>query len=184
MRKALLITIALLTTAVPFAVAPTQAYADCRAGCECITDPVCMRKKIIDPRDPCEVNYCAGENPNTSSNQPDPVTELNIFGTRIKLNSEVAIQQLIFLAFSLFLGIVALTVAINGLMAGVKRTQTTDAGEIKKLTQTMQNSIVGLVIVVMSLLIAQFVASFLGLGSLTNLVTYGQLIPEAEDFQQ
>lgn len=144
-------------------------------GCDDVrVDFACQRRKILDPADSCEEVYCAGTRPPSYSGE---IINLNVFGVRISLTSERAIAQIVFLGFSAFLGIVALTITAIGVYASFKRANAESDDDIQYSTRIIRNAVIGLIIIVLSLVIVQFVASILGLGSITELADFNNLLP-------
>jgi hypothetical protein len=165
---------------------PAPVAAQCATDCQdCRIDFRCQQNKLIDPRYACEVYYCQDGRP--TENPPTPgreqILRVNIFGIGLRLNSEKAVQQMISLGFSVFLGVVAIVAVINGVIAAFKRSTANKAEDAQKLMKSMQNSIVGFLIVGLSLLIVQLVASALGLGSVFSIVDFGNFLPENDDPQ-
>jgi len=134
---------------------------------------------LFDRKATCDPFVC-----NTpTATEPTSAFNLNIFGINIRLNSEQAVQQIIVLSFSLFLGAVALAGVFIGLIAAAKRSNTTDPKEIANLTLTMRNAIVGVVLVALSIAFVQIVASFIGVGNIFNMVNFSNFIPDEGDFK-
>lgn len=182
MKKILLLVLfaSVATLALPtLALASTNEYQEIPGCSDTQINYSCQRRKLLDPSTNCELVYCAdnGGRPPGSDTQNEPV-RLNFFGIRIRLNSEKAIQQLIYLAFSVFLGLAALVAVITGVIAGVRRANAESDGDIQKQVKTMQNAIVGLVIIGISILFVQLVGGLLGLGSVADLASFGNLLPD------
>lgn len=156
----------------------TTCPTDCKDTCE--VDISCQNRLIFDKNVDCSPFRCPGKGDEENLNFEG--IDLNLFGINIRFNSERAIQQVIVLGFSIFLGIVALAAVMIGVIAAIKRADTTDAGEIAKLNKTMSNAIAGLVIVVVSIAIVQIVASLIGVGNIFSSITFNNLIPDASDF--
>lgn len=166
-----------------FMVTPALAQpgrTSCPDACtdSCEVDIACQNKLLFDKGANCLPFRCPGKGTET----PIQVVNLNLFGITIRLNSEKAIQQIIVLAFSVFLGVVALAGVMIGVVAAIQRADTTDAAKIAKLTLTMRNAIVGVILVVMSMVFVQLVASFIGVGNIFSIVTFDNFIPNEGDF--
>lgn len=161
--------------------AATPAFAQSRSSCpsqcpdSCTIDISCQNAKLFNSSANCDLFQCIGNSGTNSSAPSGP--SLNLFGIGIRLDSERAIQQILVLSFSLLLGGVALAGMLIGVVAAIKRADTTDAGEIAKLNKTMANAIVGVVLVVMSIVIVQLVSSAIGIGNIFSLITFDNLLP-------
>ncbi len=140
---------------------------ECPEGCsDYRVDFACQRAKLVDPKVDCEVCVCAGDINIRIKTLDIPI---NIFNVAIRLDSDKAVGQLIFLVMSMFLGVVALATAGLGIFAAVKRAQAETDDDVAQAQKTMTNALVGFVLVVISILIAQLVASYLGVGSLDTI---------------
>lgn len=146
----------------------------CPGGEQPKIDLTCQRQKLLDPNYPCVVSYCGDTNPNSIDSD---VVDLNVFGTRIRLNSDVALARVIMFVFNALLGIGAIAAAGLGLAAAARRAGAETDDDVQKIQKTMQRAIVGFVIMSMALLILQVITSALGLGSVFDLATFSDLLP-------
>lgn len=133
----------------------------------------CQRQKFLDPNTQCTLFYCAdnGEVPT----DVESTIRVNLFGVYIRLNNERAFSQMIFLIFNLVLGVIAITIMAMGLLGVVRRARAESPDDISAASKIMTNALVGFVLIVLSLLFAQLVGSFLGVGNISELVDFSPL---------
>lgn len=162
---------------------PVQASRDtactetCGDGKAAQVNFTCQRARLFEPDSSfartCELCYCGGSVPGT-----DPTGEilnLNIFGITLKLNSAFALSQVIYLGFTFFFGVIALAAVGLGIYGAVKRAQAEGEDDIATAQKIITNAIIGLVMVVVSILIAQLLAALLGVGTLNEIVDFSPL---------
>lgn len=152
-------------------------YPACAEG-ELKLDLGCQRERLFNKEATCNLYYCDGQG---ASGSDQNLIEVNFFNVRFKLNSAAAIQQIMFVVASLFLGVVAIFLAFIGVYAGVKRSQAEKDEELQKANKMLSNALAGLAIIAVSLVIAQLIAAFLGVGSLTDIVDFSCLVEGASD---
>lgn len=118
-------------------------------------------------------------NPNSGGAQEDieNLIQVNIYGINLRLNSDRAITQIIFLGFSIFLAIAALAAAFIGVKAAIDRADSENEDKIKGASKSIQNAMVGFALIVLSLVIVQLVAAVIGVGSIFQLVTVNTILP-------
>jgi hypothetical protein len=150
-------------------------YPACAEG-ELKLDLGCQRERLFDHSSNCPLYYCEGQGP---SNSGQETIQLNFFGVRINLSSGSALQQLAFVIISLFLGVVAIFLSFIGIYAAVKRSQAEKDEDLQKANKMLTNALAGLAIMAVSLVIAQLTASFLGVGSLAQIVDFSCLANSA-----
>ncbi len=134
-------------------------------------DLVCQRNRLLDPNSKCTLLYC-GDNGGTSSTPGNQSLNVNFFGVTIKVETDKQVATLIYVLFSFFLGAVAIAVTVLGVYGAYLRSKAESADDIAKSTKLLTNVIIGLILIVVSLVIAQLVASFLGIQSLDKLVDF------------
>lgn len=158
--------------------APVAADQDvcqkCADGSTPRIDFECQRRKILDPNAACSVCLCTGD----SNSSTGDAFDLNFFGIKLRLRSDAALGQLFYLGFSAFLGVVAFVVVGLGLYGAVKRSRAETEDDIAAAQKIITNAVVGFIMIILSLLIVQLVASFLGLGSINEIATLPDLISE------
>jgi hypothetical protein len=142
----------------------------------------CIQKQILDPtaKNPSSAQFCCenkckdigGLPTEDRARQLDPL--FTFFGQTLYVSVAERIPTLINLAITTALGLMSVyTVVYGTYVAGYKRTQTTDPGEIEKISKTLKNLVLGFVLAWSFIFIIQLVASLLGLGSLSNLTLVG-----------
>lgn len=136
-------------------------------------DFACQRKRLVNPSDLCCLYVCPG---NQSVGQGDEIIDVNIFGINIRARDGALLQTLLFVGFNSFLGVVAIVLTFLGIGAAINRANAQSDDDIAKASKTITNAFVGLVMIVLSFVAAQLLASFLGLGSLNDMVDFSSLI--------
>lgn len=176
MVKKLLVTISLFIATVfvaPVSVGAQVCTKTCSGDAKPQLDYQCQRAKIFNPdtayAKDCSICLCPGDSQAPSTGYKSLI-DVNVFGTGIRVNSPESIGQLLYLLFSMFLGIVALAAVILGVYAGFNWSRAETDDDIAKAKKVMVNAIIGFVLVVIGFLFAQLLASFLGVGSLDQLV--------------
>ncbi len=169
-------------------------------------DRVCCDQPIVNPRcvslqlsgqvsDNCEELYCTVDQYNCGANGriPDALVtggpcsiveedltnliNVNFFGIELRFDSDRAIQQILLVAFTGFLGIAALVAVFVGIIAAIQRATADSEDKIATSTKSIQNAVIGFVIIILSLVIAQVVASVIGVGSIFNIAA-DNILPE------
>lgn len=178
MKKVLLISLfligGLLLIPTQSRVSAQDVCTKCPGGGEPRIDFECQRRKILDPKAGCDVCLCTGE----SNASTGDAFDLNFFGIKLRLRSDAALAQILYLGFSVFLGVVAFVVVGLGIYGSVKRSRSETDDDIAAAQKIITNAVVGFIIIVISLLVVQLVASFLGLGSINEIATLPDLISE------
>lgn len=175
MKRAALTTIfmaALIAVLMPVKVS-AQVCNQCPGDVEPEVNFTCQRAKIIDPDSSyaksCDLCICPGDNPDNNPGDAETIN-LNIFGINFRLNSTKAVSQLIYLGFLFFLGVIALATIALGIYGAVKRSQSEDEENIAAAQKIITNAVVGFALVIIGILGAQLVATFLGVGTLNEIV--------------
>jgi len=141
-------------------------------GCENPkVDLVCQRKRLLDPNANCTLLYC-GDNTTTSPTQSSKVVDVNFFGINMHVEEDKQVATFIFVLFSFFFGFVALALTLLGIYGAFLRSRAESADDEAKASKLLTNAVVGLILIVLSLVIAQLIASALGIGSLDKLVDF------------
>lgn len=144
----------------------------CTPNCEFEPDFSCINRKILDPTFDCCENKCVGAA--DSVELPEEYTKvISVFGSTIVIDTSDpigVISVLVNLAITTVLGFISLYALIRGIYeGGIKRAKSIDAGEIEASNKTVQTLILGFVLAWSFIFIIQFVASIIGLGSLSDL---------------
>lgn len=160
--------------ALPVSTRAQDVCTKCPDGSDPKIDFECQRQKILNPKASCDVCLCAGESNPSSAEAFD----LNFFGINLRLRSDAALAQILYLGFSVFLGIVAFVVVGLGIYGAVKRSNAETDDDIAAAQKIITNAVIGFIMIVVSLLVVQLVASFLGLGSINEIATLPDLISE------
>lgn len=156
---------------------PVYASADglcqkCPGGETPNFDTACQRRKILDPKETCDVCLCPGEQPS----QGQELINLNLLGVTLRLKGGYAVVQLLFVGFNLFFGVVAIVATAFGIYAAYQRSNAEKEEDVKKSTKTMINVFAGIAVILTSLVLAQILATFLGVGSLAEIADFSGLI--------
>ncbi len=179
MRKTTVVIATIFSLIVSFiAVAPAVAASCSDTGCSGCTsakiDLGCQRARLFTPQSTtaknCTLYFCADGGVTAPNSGSD--LSFNVFGVSIRINTDAGIYALLFLAFNLFLGIVATALVIIGVRAAIKRARADSDDEVASAGKTLQNSVIGLGIIILSLLIVQIVANLVGVGSVADLVNF------------
>lgn len=178
--KRLLTLLALITVGLGFTPLTVSAQTDAQCqqaiqGCSDVQiDFKCQRDKLVDPDSPCCVQYCGNVNPNKNNREAEKI-DWTLFNVRFSLDSDKAVAQVLFIVFNLFLAVVAMYAVFVGVYASVQRAQADSEEKVAATIKQMRNAIIGLVLIGLSLLIAQLIASLLGLGSVAELTDFSGL---------
>lgn len=136
-----------------------------------VIDFACQRQKIVDPGVDCCLYKCEGD----ADAAVDETLKFNVFGININARSDALLQTFFFVGVNIFLGIVGIASGFVGLYAAYLRANPQKDGDVEKSAKYMQNALAGLTIIATSFVIAQLVASALGLGSINELVSFDAL---------
>jgi hypothetical protein len=135
----------------------------------------CQLKRITNPQNPgCCINKCVdadGEDTGsvTSAENPAVFTNLEVFGTTIKINPN-NIGTIINILFTTVLGLVSIYAIARGIyVTGVKRPMATTPDQIAEINKELTNLIIGVIISWGFIIVIQVVANLLGVGQLNNL---------------
>lgn len=165
MLASLLIPVLLGAGAQPVYAACTDTYCtDCENP---KVDLTCQRKRLVDPTDSCTLLYC-GDSQAKPPELGSETVSFNFFGVTIRMNSSRQLETILYVIFTLFLGVVAIGTVAYGIYGAFKRAGAQSADDVASAVKIMQNALVGFLIAGLALLIAQLVASFIGVGSLTQ----------------
>ena len=136
----------------------------------------CQRARILDPQSSaaqtCELFLCPGREFATTE-----TIDVSIFFVNIRLNSETAIGQALFIIFNVILGIVVLATVLFGIYGSYKRAVASGPDDIAESQKIITNAIIGFLMVGLTLVIIQVFASFIGVGSIFELVDFGPALP-------
>lgn len=149
--------------------------ADVYRRCEdsYIPDFNCTNRRIFDPKVTCCENKCPEDA--ISAEASEFSTLISFFGNSLTIKSTQQIPTLINLAITTILGFFSIYALGYGMyVAGFVRARTTNEEEIVKANKTLITLILGFVLAWGFIIIMQFVANLVGVGSLANL----QLIQE------
>lgn len=150
-----------------------QVCSRCGDDSEPEVNLTCQRARIFDPQssyaNSCDLCICPGDNPDNNPGDSTTV-DLNIFGINFRLNSAHAVSQLIYLGFMFFFGVIAIATVGLGVYGAVKRSQSEDEDNIATSQKIITNAIIGFILVIVGILGAQLVASFLGVGTINEIV--------------
>lgn len=134
-----------------------------------IPDFNCTNRRIFDPIVKCCENKCPG-----ATTQTDQAVEfstlISFFGNSLTIKSAQQIPTLINLAITTVLGLFSVYAIGYGMfVAGFVRAKTTNEEEIVKANKTLITLILGFVLAWGFIIIMQFVANIVGVGSLSNM---------------
>lgn len=148
-----------------------DVYRRCRESY--IPDFNCTNRRIFDPKVTCCENKCPEDA--ISPEASEFSTLISFFGNSLTIKSTQQIPTLINLAITTILGFFSIYALGYGMyVAGVVRAKTTNEEEIVKANKTLITLILGFILAWGFIIIMQFVANLVGVGSLANL----QLIQE------
>lgn len=138
-----------------------------------IPDFNCTNRRIFDPKIKCCENKCPEDE--LSPEASEFSTLISFFGNSLTIKSTQQIPTLINLGITTILGFFSIYSLGYGMyVAGFVRARTTNEEEIVKANKTLITLILGFVLAWGFIIIMQFVANIVGVGSLSNL----QLIQE------
>lgn len=201
MKKALLhkIIIAVLFVFPMFLIATpvsAQTYYDKACCDQPIVNPRCVSLQLSgDVSSSCEELYCEVDQYNCGARgripsilvDGDPcasvesdlldVINVNFFGISLRFDNDRAIQQLLLIGFTGFLAVAALAAIFIGIGAAIQRAVADTEDKIASTTKSIQNAMIGFVLIILSIVIAQVVATVIGVGSIFN-ITAGNILPE------
>ena len=132
-------------------------------------DLTCQRNRLIDPKTVCTLLYCADTVPCVSA-QKDKVN-VNFFGVDFHFDSDKEITSLVYIGFSLFLGVVAVAITGLGVYGAYLRSKAESPDDAAKAAKVLTNALIGLVLIVLAAVIAHLVANALGVQSLDQLIS-------------
>lgn len=149
---------------------PSCGDADGDGNPDRVPDFNCINRRFIDPSVNCCEDVCEGTSP--VSREPT-FDEFEIFGAAIRVREDRKIIALINVGVTTFLGIVSLYALGRGIyIAGIKRPDATD-DQLTEINRELTNMLIGFAITWGFIIIMQVVSSFLGLGSINELVLFG-----------
>lgn len=162
-----------------FAVIPSVSAKICNPSCpdsdkdgnpDRVPDFNCINQRFIDPGVNCCEDKCAGD----AIEEVEPVFEnLEVFGASFRVREDRKIIALINLGVTTFLGFASLYALGRGVyLAAIKRPDATD-DDLSKINKELTNMLIGFAISWGFIIIMQVVASFLGLGSINELILFG-----------
>lgn len=134
----------------------------------------CQRAQLVNPSSQCCVSYCAltAGTTQTYYSADANILNVNFFGINLHFNSANSIAQMVLLGFSIFLAVIALFLLSRAVYASYLRAKADDAADASKAFKLIQNSVVGFVIIAIAIVIVQLVASFAGVGSITEIIDF------------
>lgn len=139
---------------------------------EPVIDLDCQRRRVLNPDASCTLLYCSGDNVPGAGPEFTDAFEFNIFNffnVKIRVNSAQTVASLLYIGAMGFLGFCAIAAVGLGVYGAYRRSSPKDE-DIAASAKILTNVLVGLILIVMSLVFSQLVASLLGLGSLTQMV--------------
>jgi hypothetical protein len=134
-------------------------------------DFTCQRERLLNPSANCKLVYCA-DSTNTPPTQQTRTVNVNFFGVNMSIDEDKQVATFIYIIFSFFFGFVALALTLLGVYGAFLRSKAESPDDEAKAAKLLTNAIVGLILIVLSLVIAQLIASALGIGSLDKLVDF------------
>lgn len=166
----------------PSYVSDPNDYADAfHAPVNCPTNFVpdlsCTKAKVLRPNIDCFENKCPGaasyDTPSSSASG-DTFDELEVFGVKFYVNSAKRFAAILNIGITTFLGVVSMYALMRGVyVGGYKRANTIEADVIASANKEFINLIIGFAISWGFIFILQFFMSFLGYGSINELVLFG-----------
>jgi hypothetical protein len=144
------------------------------AGCGTrgvVIDFACQREKLLTPTASCGIYICVGDR---EFGTPSEALDLNFFGVRINAKDDNLLQTMIFVGFNVFLGAVVMVVALYGVRGAFLRARAESDEDLMKANKVMTNAVFGIGIIAVSFILAQLIASFLGLGSINEIVSFDE----------
>lgn len=166
----------------PSYVSDPNDYADAfHAPVNCPTsfvpDLSCTKAKVLRPNVDCFENKCpsaASYDTPSSSASGDTFDELEVFGVKFYVNSAKRFAAILNILISTFLGVVSMYALLRGIyVGGYIRANTIDANVIASANKEFLNLMIGFAISWGFIFILQFFMSFLGYGSINQLVLFG-----------
>jgi hypothetical protein len=161
------------------------------SGCTCSgnntveLDFSCNQRRLLSPNFDCSLFKCSNLLDFSQTFEGDENQTIknlvNIFGVRINARGGKVLQTLIFVGFSLFLSVVSLALMFYGLWASYLRARADSDADVEKASKMIRNAAVGLGLIALSLVFAQLTASFLGLGSINEMVDFSNLTLRQND---
>ena len=162
-------------TCTDFSCGPTCSSA---TGANCCDNPkidlTCQRNRLVDPSTDCHLLYCADDAPagGVGCLTKDKLN-VNFFGVDFHYDTDKGVASLIYVLFTVFLGFVAVAVSLLGVYGAFLRSRASSPDDEAKAAKLLTNAVIGLILIVVAVVIAQLVACALGVESLDQLISFG-----------